>query len=211
MRLDERQSESLAPNGLLHFIHLAEREGQRHGLTLEEAQDCAMDLVVRLVLWKSQNVAPEGEDGEDVLSASDEVPSTPTEAWFARCARNAAIDAYRKRQRRRETFVTLPPAGSDGDPIHVVLERCAEEHIEQLLLHLEEEPRAVFARCYLVGDSISEVAASLGKTPNAIRLILTRCRRRLRALLTPPSEPVSGSAVSLPKNNFKKSKLTRHD
>jgi DNA-directed RNA polymerase specialized sigma24 family protein len=73
---------------------------------------------------------------------------------------------------------------SSADPVEIVLERCAERHIEGLLLHLDEEPRLVFTRCYLVGDSIAEVATDLGKTSNAIRLILSRCRSRLRVLLT---------------------------
>jgi RNA polymerase sigma factor (sigma-70 family) len=199
------------PDSFSYWIHLAEREGQRYGLTLEDAQDCAMDLIVRLVLWKSQNVMSEGEESDHVPFASSEVTSIPSEAWFAHCAKNAALGVHRKQRRREEIFMMLPPSSISTDPVEIVLERCAERHIEELLLHLDEEPRLVFTRCYLIGDSISEVATSLGKTPNAIRLVLTRCRRRLRALLTPQDEATCKGDVAPRKNNLKKSDLTRHD
>jgi RNA polymerase sigma factor (sigma-70 family) len=190
MRFDKRQGPSLAQGTLLHFLHLAEREGQRYGLTYAEAQDCAMDLVVRLVLCEN-HVSPEASD------------FAPSEAWFARCARNAAINAYHKRQRRREVFMQFAPSESNSDPVATALEQCGREHLEKLLLHLDEEPRLIFIRCHLVGDSIGEIAHSLGKTPNAVRLILTRCRRRLRALLA-SSEVVSNSSLVPLKNKYKK-------
>jgi RNA polymerase sigma factor (sigma-70 family) len=171
----QREETKHRDNYFQRVVHIAEKEGRGRGLTVEEAQDCAMDFILRYLLAEKPNEA--------------ELSRKP-EPWLIRCTRNAAINAYHKRERRHEARIesediqiTVVLQTNASDPVFALLQQCEQEEIASLLENLEEGPRNVFTRCCLEGDSISEVATALGKTPNAIRLTLTRCRRRLAVLV----------------------------
>jgi RNA polymerase sigma factor (sigma-70 family) len=174
----QREESKHRDNYFQRVVHIAEKEGRGRGLTVEEAQDCAMDFILRYLLAVSDTEPNEAE------------LSRKPEPWLIRCTRNAAINAYHKRERRHEARVeqediqiTVVLQTNASDPVFALLQQCEQEEIASLLENLEEGPRNVFMRCCLEGDSISDVATALGKTPNAIRLTLTRCRRRLVVLV----------------------------
>jgi RNA polymerase sigma factor (sigma-70 family) len=175
---EQREETKHRDNYFQRVVHIAEKEGRGRGLTVEEAQDCAMDFILRYLLAVSDTEPNEAE------------LSRKPEPWLIRCTRNAAINAYHKRERRHEARIesediqiTVVLQTNASDPVFALLQQCEQEEIASLLENLEEGPRNVFMRCCLEGDSISEVATALGKTPNAIRLTLTRCRRRLAVLV----------------------------
>jgi RNA polymerase sigma factor (sigma-70 family) len=202
----QREKTKQRDNYFQRVIHIAEREGKGRGLTAEEAQDCAMDFILRYLLAAPDS--PKGDPGSpkgDSGLKKDEVELIhKPEPWLIRCTRNAAINAYHKRERRQETPVEQEDIAlsvvvhtNASDPVFALLQQCEQDEIATLLDNLEDGPRQVFMRCCLEGDSISEVATALGKTPNAIRLTLTRCRRRLAVLVGRSIKNTTKSLVSL--------------
>jgi RNA polymerase sigma factor (sigma-70 family) len=182
---EHREETKHRDNYFQRVVHIAEKEGRGRGLTVEEAQDCAMDFILRYLLAVS-----DADPNEAELSRRESGLIRKPEPWLIRCTRNAAINAYHKRERRHEARVqtediqlTVVIHTNASDPVFALLQQCEQEEIASLLENLEEGPRNVFMRCCLEGDSISEVATALGKTPNAIRLTLTRCRRRLAVIV----------------------------
>jgi RNA polymerase sigma factor (sigma-70 family) len=143
-----------------NWVSIAERAGRKVGLTVEEAQDCAMELITRLITQKYL---------------------VPSYRWLYRCARNAAIN-YRVQRERQSKILATPamlPESRLSTPLDTLIE---QERVEYLLSKLDQEPRRIFC-CCLEGYSVAEIAELVGKTPNAVRLVLTRCRRKLRKVL----------------------------
>jgi RNA polymerase sigma factor (sigma-70 family) len=155
---------------LLQVIEIGEREGRRVGLTVEEAEDSAMEFLLHALSQK-------------------EFPweSLP---YVRRSARNAAINQYRKRERRGEFHLDFAEAATTEDVATIVLRVSWWERVHHCLSHLSNELRLVFCRCCLEGESVSAVAASLGKTPNAVSMLLRKSRRQVRQFLEQDKDSV---------------------
>jgi RNA polymerase sigma-70 factor (ECF subfamily) len=97
-------------------------------------------------------------------------------------ARNAVIDLVRKRKPELddEALWALP----SGDPTPEESARLGEEtaHVLKLLNQLSEAERDALRLKYLDGFSTAEVAATLGKTEEAVRQLVSRGVRRIRSL-----------------------------
>lgn len=106
-------------------------------------------------------------------------------AWLFGTARFRVIDHYRGKERAERTDAewsdaidALPDERDDFDRI---VER------DELLTALEPLPlgqRIALILHYADGLSISEIAAGLGKSPQAVESLLARGRRSLRQRLT---------------------------
>jgi RNA polymerase sigma factor (sigma-70 family) len=153
---------------LRRLLQAGEREACRVGLTIEEAQDTVMELLLQVL--SRENVMA------DVVYL---------ESWFRRAARNAAINHYHRRERRREVCLDLALAHEEAaeDPANQVLRLAWWNRFDQCLKSLPTDWHTVFCRCCLEGETVSDVADSLGKTPGAVSLILHKTRRRLCLLL----------------------------
>ena len=55
--------------------------------------------------------------------------------------------------------------------------------INRFLESLPERERNVFLRRYWFGDSVTDIAAALGRSENSVSVTLNRCRGKLRTYL----------------------------
>lgn len=104
--------------------------------------------------------------------------------YLYRSAHNAVVDHYRQRQRQQH--VTLDDVSESafsrqpeqGEAVDKTLDR---ERLQQQLPSLPPAQREVARQRFLEEKSVGEISCSMGKSPNAISVLTTRAKRRLRA------------------------------
>jgi RNA polymerase sigma-70 factor, ECF subfamily len=118
---------------------------------------------------------------EKVVKMRLEPPSVRNPGgFFVRMARNLALNAIRDRRR----LTSLDDLGEMAHPIEVQRERTEmEEIVESALARLPFEYREVLILNAYSGYNHEEIAAMLGKSPQAIWKRASRAREKLRALV----------------------------
>ncbi len=132
------------------------------------------------------------EDAADLtqhvfLSALDALPSyrdrgVPFAAWLFRIARNAAVDAAR-RQRPSVTWDAVPEALHPADahePESDLLRSEDLARLDALLRRLDPAKREMLSLRFAAGLSAPEIAAVVGKRPEAVKKQLTRILQALK-------------------------------
>lgn len=128
----------------------------------QEAEDLAHDTFVRVLEAKSVQV---------------EQPR----AYLHQTARNIAVDAYRREDRREamelEAFDQAPPS---GDPEHFMHAIQLADSIEQALAELPLNCRKIFIWQKIEGLTQQEIAERLGLSKNMVEKYMIRTLRHLR-------------------------------
>jgi RNA polymerase sigma-70 factor, ECF subfamily len=148
----------------------------------DEAEDAAQDIFVRTL------EAIERYERRD----------TPFRAWLFSIARNCAVTRMRKRG--YYTLTTPAELETRREAVHADTERDAVEVISdaQLLTLIERLPsgqRQVLVLRYMVDLPYRDIAAIVGRSPDAVRQIHKRALDFLRRSLTPPTEHELGQQV----------------
>lgn len=170
---------------------------RQQGVPPGELEDCALEFVARMLVaaparWEglAQGAEPDG-----------------FAAWIHRCAVNHAR-TYRRRSRARQRVLAAltsgaapenapdadpalsparPALASAADPAPAAVLRCEFwRRVAPLFRQLPPDQAALAWSCWVDGMSAQDVAASLPgarRSPNAVRLCLSRTRRRLRGML----------------------------
>lgn len=102
--------------------------------------------------------------------------------WIFRIARNTVVDHYR-RHRRLASLPYLDDTVQDDDPMHDVLGREQRAELHAMIRHLSDEQRDVVLMRYAGDLSFAEIAATLQKNEPAIRMLLHRGLRKLKAVM----------------------------
>lgn len=131
------------------------------------------------------------EDAADLtqqvfLKALDALPryqpqGVPFRAWLFTIARNALADRYR---RRRPVLpldaATEMEADREQDAESIVLRRESHERLAALLGELDVASRDLIALRFAAGLSSQDIAAIVGKRPEAVRKQLSRLLQALK-------------------------------
>ena len=131
-------------------------------------------------------------ESDDVLQESylrwaevDLATVTHTKAYLAQLVTRQSLNALRAQSRRRETYVgpwlpepllTEPDASTD-----VVLAESVSMAMLVVLETLGPDERAVFVLREVFGFGYDEIAATVGKTPAAVRQMAHRAREHVQA------------------------------
>jgi RNA polymerase sigma-70 factor (ECF subfamily) len=102
--------------------------------------------------------------------------------WLFRITRNSVVDHYRRR-RNQTTLDELDHEVGGADPVHDVLGNERREELQALVRYLSPDQRDVILMRYAADLNIAEIAAALGKKEPAIRMLLHRGLRKLKAVL----------------------------
>ncbi|NIL16694.1 RNA polymerase subunit sigma-24 [Pseudomonas sp. ATCC PTA-122608] len=129
----------------------------------QQAEDLAHDTFVR------------------VLEAKPTAVEQPR-AYLHQTARNIAVDAYRREDRREamalEAFDQSPPHG--GDPEHFMHAIQLADSIERALAELPLNCRKIFIWQKIEGLTQQEIAERLGLSKNMVEKYMIRTLRHLR-------------------------------
>ncbi|MHB1294383.1 MAG: RNA polymerase sigma factor [Anaerolineae bacterium] len=159
--------------------------------TSPEAFAALYDRYVRQVYRFCYTRLGSREDAEDAtsrvfLKALSGLPSYRGglfAAWLLRIARNVVADMWRGQRPTEELGAEHDPGSpAESGPEAVTLARARGKALAAALATLPEEQRlAVELR--LAGRPDDQTAASLGKSPAALKMLRLRAVKRLRALL----------------------------
>lgn len=102
-------------------------------------------------------------------------------AWVRTVARNKHVDLVR-RQARFVTVAAVPESSDPDDgPLAAALASADQDALHRLLLRLSPGDRRLIELKYIDDCSVEEVAATLGRPVNTVKVGLFRARKRLRA------------------------------
>src|SRR5690606_36648046 len=113
-------------------------------------------------------------------------------AWLTTVVSRLAIDRMRQQQRRREDYVgpwlPEPVATQAADPGSVGVDPARAAELADsvtfgflvLLDRLSPVERAVFVLSDVFGEPFPSIAAAVGRSPDAVRQIASRARRKVR-------------------------------
>lgn len=111
-------------------------------------------------------------------------------AWLFRIAHNTTVDVHRRRRPTAPLETAAEPADPDPTPEDLAIADANAAILRAALLRLSDEQRAVI-ELQLAGWSPREIAATVGKTSAAIKMLRFRAISRLKTLLAtiPESAP----------------------
>lgn len=136
------------------------------------------------------------EDAEDltldVFAAALENPALPTWsgprqlAWLKRVARNKLVNSYRHTRRHPATILdeNAEAIPDPDEPEHIVLRDEGYRQLYQSIQQLPPLQQQLLHLRYGQGLAITEIAALLQKSDQAIRQLLSRTIGRLRTIHT---------------------------
>lgn len=135
--------------------------------TVADVEDLTQEVFVRA--WRSIRRYKPGE--------------RPFLAWLYTIAHNLVIDYYRKKG--REHVVSLEePLGKIGTRLDPNIEEVLDlDVVRRMLERLPGDQQQVLMLRFVEGLDYIDVAAALGKSQGAVRVIQLRALRRLRQLL----------------------------
>lgn len=118
---------------------------------------------------------------------SYEFQGFPFSSWLYRIAYNAVIDYYRTHREHFDIENTNEAMLVESPNIENALDREFQlEEVKKSLFRLEPDQQSVLILRFVNDLSNKEIAAMLGKTEGAVRVIQHRALKRLRELLSAP-------------------------
>ena len=104
------------------------------------------------------------------------------DAWVARTATMASLQALRKPHRRRESLERDPALAGAGEPSDAAFDRvAATPELRDALSRLSARQRSALALRYVLDMDDPQIAASLGCRVGTVRALLSRGRAQLQA------------------------------
>jgi RNA polymerase sigma-70 factor, ECF subfamily len=109
--------------------------------------------------------------------------ASPFLAWLIRISHNLIVDFYRSR--KSETYIDFDAIASkpETDPEHIVEAEFNQQYMRQAINHLQGDQQQVILMRFIEDFSYPEIAAALGKSEGAIRVIQHRGLVKLKTIL----------------------------
>jgi RNA polymerase sigma-70 factor (ECF subfamily) len=152
--------------------------------------DRCVDRVYRYVYYRLGNQ----RDAEDVteqvfLNAWRAIgrfraDGAPAIVWLLRIAQNAAIDHLRTRKQSDPLDAGAIEKAAWSDPVAVADRRCTLAELREAILELKPEQQQVILMRFIEELGYPQVAAAIGKTEGAVRVIQHRALAALRQALS---------------------------
>jgi RNA polymerase sigma-70 factor (ECF subfamily) len=151
--------------------------------------DMYVDRVYRHVYYRVGNT----EDSEDLTQqvfirawqaiGRYKKTSSPFVAWLMRISHNLVIDFYRSKKDKVYLGSETVDNKSDSNPERAAEINFHQQQLRRAILQLPGEQQQVILMSFIEGFPCAEIAASLGKTEGAIRVIQHRALKKMRYIL----------------------------
>ena len=108
---------------------------------------------------------------------------SPFVAWLLTIAHNLVIDYYRARKRETSLETIMPPTDSAPGPEQIAEVRWEQRELQKAMMQLRRTQQTVIVLRFIEGFEYPEIAALLGKSEGAVRVIQHRALNELRRIL----------------------------
>ena len=170
-----RGGSSDAFGALVHRYHVpVVRLAYRLTRDADEAKDIAQDAFMRAYL-RIESLRPE----------------RPFSRWIFVIAKNASLDALRRRKRAETAALAEAGAGDEVSPEEVVLRNDDAVRLHRALEELPPKYRNVLERYYLLDQRYREIAFELGIPLGTVKTLISRAKRRLRVEFAEDETPLA--------------------
>jgi RNA polymerase sigma-70 factor (ECF subfamily) len=109
--------------------------------------------------------------------------AVPFAAWLTRIAHNLVIDFYRSRKPDTDIDFDTVTAAPEYDPEHLTEQHFNQAEIRKAIRKLKGDQQQVIVMRFIDDYSYEEIAASLGKSEGAVRVILHRGLAKLKTII----------------------------
>ena len=151
--------------------------------------DMYVDRVYRHVYYRVGNIA----DAEDLtqqvfIKAWQAIgrykkTASPFLAWLIKISHNLVIDFYRSNKAKTYPDFDAVASAPESGPEHLAETHFDQQRIRRAILELPGDQQQVVLMRFIEDFSYPEIAASLGKSEGAVRVIQHRALARLRRIL----------------------------
>lgn len=151
--------------------------------------DMYVDRVYRHIYYRVSNTA----DAEDLTQqvfikawqaiGSYRKTASSFLAWLIKISHNLVIDFYRSRKSEAYIDLDITVTKPETDPAHLAETQFNRQEIRQAINKLHGDQQQVILMRFIEDFSYAEIAAALGKSEGAIRVILHRGLAKLKTIL----------------------------
>ncbi|UCG83205.1 MAG: sigma-70 family RNA polymerase sigma factor [Dehalococcoidia bacterium] len=151
--------------------------------------DMHVDRVYRHIYYRVGDVA----DAEDLtqqvfIKAWQAIgrykkTASPFLSWLIRISHNLVIDFYRSNKTKTCLDFDIVASEPESGPEHLAEAKFDQQQVRHAILELPGEQQQVVLMRFIEGFSYPEIAASIGKSEGAVRVIQHRALARLRKTL----------------------------
>jgi len=168
---------------------LIDRAKNGDGEAFGRLYDMHVDRVYRHIYFRISNAA----DAEDLtqqvfIKAWQAIgkynkTASPFLAWLIKIGHNLVIDFYRSKKSEVCLDCDIVAAGTGSDPAYLAEAYFDRQEIRQSINKLPGDQQQVILMRFIEDFSYAEIAAVLGKSEGAIRVILHRGLKQLKTIL----------------------------
>jgi len=168
---------------------LVEKAISGEGDAFGRLYDMHVDRVYRHIYYRVGNTADAEDLTQQVFIKAWQAISrykktaSPFLAWLIKISHNLVIDFYRSKKSDAyidfDTVATKP----ETDPAHLAEAQFRQQEIRQAIHKLRGDQQQVILMRFIEDFSYTEIAAALGKSEGAIRVILHRGLAKLKTIM----------------------------
>lgn len=181
--------ENSAPAQTAEVTSLVERAVGGDADSFGQLYDLYVDRIYRHLYYRVGNAA-EAEDltAQVFLNAWRAMGryrqmGRPFVVWLLSIAHNLLVDHYRARRESTPIDDVIIPAGDSADPVTLAERSFASVELRQAIRKLKRDQQIVVVMRYIDGMDYADIAAVVGKSEGAVRVILHRSLGALRAIM----------------------------
>lgn len=104
-------------------------------------------------------------------------------AWLIKISHNLVIDFYRSKKSEACIDFDIVATKPETDPAHLAESHFSQQYIRQAINKLNSDQQQVILMRFIEDFSYAEIAAALGKSEGAIRVILHRGLAKLKKII----------------------------
>ena len=151
--------------------------------------DMHVDRVYRHIYYRVSNTADAEDLTQQVFIKAWQAISrykktaSPFLAWLIKISHNLVIDFYRSRKSEAYIDFDIVATKPETDPAHLAEANFSQEEMRQAIHKLHGDQQQVILMRFIEDFSYAEIAAALGKSEGAIRVILHRGLAKLKTIL----------------------------
>ena len=151
--------------------------------------DMHVDRVYRHIYYRVSNTADTEDLTQQVFIKAWQAmgrykkTASPFLAWLIKISHNLVIDFYRSRKSEAYIDFDIVATKPETNPAHLAEVQFTQQEIRQAINKLHGDQQQVILMRFIEDFSYAEIAAALGKSEGAIRVILHRGLAKLKTIL----------------------------